>query len=515
MKKALILLIYEDYMALEEARVLYDEGYDIYIVGCDYSFGICEINPHACKTFCRLCHYTMIKKVNELLRMDKKRFHYVSLKRIISDDIRKNSLNISFDYNNVQELKDLKYKGVDIGYGAFSSYVSYTRNVMPDFNKYLKNYIDYSMRAELRMTDSLTDYIKTLHPDKVVFFSGRYVNVKPLLNIAMNNKIDYIATERVVGEKPNGSKYHQILKIAFYNMLPHSINAKYLLINKIWAEEDEKLKYAEGKRFFENKRHSKPAGDVIYTKNQNEGELPFGFDVKKRNISIFNSSEDEFYAISKEFDEASLYPNQYIALKTLFEHYKDNSNMHFYLRIHPNLASVPYKSHTMLYSLKYENVTILPPNSTVSSYALMDKSEKVIVFNSTMGVESSYWGKVVIALSKCVYTPFDIVYTPENERELFALIDDKNLRTKEHPIENWLKLGYAFLGYGGKKYKYYNPFFRHITDPIFSKKMGVNSLFTLLGSDVLLAYVSGGIKYMSYFGLIGKFSRKYIDKANK
>lgn len=514
MKKALILLIYNDYMELEEGMALHENGWDIYFVGCDRLFGICELNPHACQTFCRICNHSMRKKMSELIKQDSERYHYVPLRQLISKDIREKSLRVDFKYNNVQELKDLKYNGVDIGYGAFSSFVSYTRNVMPEFNESFRSYIDYSMRAEIRMTDALARYVEAIQPDKIVLFNGRFVNVKALLNIAQNKKIDFIVTERITGKKIEGTKYYRMLKNNFENNIPHSFSALYNLINKTWEEGDSN-KYEEGKKFFENRKQSKPAGDTVYTKNQNEGELPVGFDTTKRNIAIFNSSEDEFFSINKEFDNATLFPNQYIALKTIFDHYKNDNKIHFYLRIHPNLASVPYKSHTLLYTLKYSNVTILPPKSTVSSYALMDNCEKIIVFNSTMGVESSYWGKAVIALSKCLYTSFNIVYTPQNEKELFDLIDNINLKRIDQPIENWLKIGYYSMGHNGKEYQLLNPMFRHVTDPIFKKQMGVNSLFTLLGSDALLAYLEGGIKYLSYYGLIGKFSQKYIDKANK
>jgi hypothetical protein len=94
-------------------------------------------------------------------------------------------------------------------------------------------------------------------------------------------------------------------------------------------------------------------------------------------------------------------------------------DLHFYLRIHPNLKGVTHRDHMDLYQLKqYPNITIIPPESMVSTYALMDACEKVVTFGSTTGVEASYWGKPSILVGRSYYEMLDACYHVKSKEEL-------------------------------------------------------------------------------------------------
>lgn len=501
-KKALVFLGYQDYMNLNQAFEYHLRGYQIYLVGCDSSARICHDNFGASKAKCRFCHYIMRNKVAPFLkRYD---WSYISLSDLITKKMIDNARSIHFDYNNVQELKNIKYKGVDIGYGAYSSFVTYTRNIMPTFNDYFKEYIDLSLACQISETDAFFQYIDNIKPEIIVLFNGRTSFVKPLCCIAMNSGLNYIVTERM-------AKGDVVLQNDFYNTIPHSYSSLTRKIDENWnraGNEKENI----GKLFFENRKNSKPAGDKVYTINQRKGQLPEGFDVTKRNITIFNSSEDEYCAIGKDFDDECLFTNQYTALQTIFDHYKNDSSVHFYLRIHPNLAKVPYKNHTLLYDLKYENVTIIPPLDSVSSYTLMEKSEKVIVFLSTMGLESSYWGKPVIALNRTEYSDQNIVYLPKSEEELYKLIDDKALKNIQQPKENWYKIAVFYMGYGFTQHKFFPTYKKHMKI-LFNKEITYSTGFSLFGSEKLQAFVDYLLNVFSSRGICARFNGRYMKKT--
>lgn len=505
-KKCLVFVGRNDYMALEAATDKVEEGYEIWFVGCDNCAGICHEGNFNSKIFCNFCTYTMRKQIKAFMKMHRDT-HYVKLSNLITIESKKRSVQAEFNYENVKELKTIIYKGVDIGYGAFSNFVSQTRNVMPSFNSYFKEYINTILREEMLITDALMALNERELFDFVIFHNGRFPNYKPAYCIARDKGIDYIATE--VRTK-DYIKYRNF----FYNSLPHSFEAINDKIEKGWAKGNED-KYTIGKMFFENKYQSKPAGDKIYTKDQHVGELPSGFDKTKFNIAIFNSSEDEFFAINKEFDDAVLFPNQYIALKTIFDYFKDDDSIHFYLRIHPNLASVPYKSHTMLYDLKYDNVTIIPAKDTVSSYALMDASNTIVVFNSTMGMECSYWGKPVIALSRGFYTYQDITYNPKSEEEALSLINDRHLVKKEKPIENWLKVAYYFMGYGYDEFIHYPTKDYMLPLKPFKGSYRVLTIFKYLGSSRLQGLIQKCLEVMTRSNFSKKFNAKKLAENTK
>ncbi len=505
MKKCLVFVGRNDYMALEAAVDKVKEGYEIFFVGCDHSAGICHEGNFNSKVFCGFCSYTMSKQIYAFIKQYPNT-HYIKLTNLITKESRNNSEKAVFKYENVNELKAITYKGVDIGYGAFSNFVSETRNVMPSFNNYFKEYINLILRSEMLITDALLALHEREHFDFIVFHNGRFPNYKPAFCIARNNKINYIATEVK-------TKDHIKYRNFFYNDLPHSFSAINEKIEKGWEKGSED-KYVIGKTFFENRYHSKPAGDKVYTKDQHAGELPACFDNTKFNIVIFNSSEDEFFAVSKEFDEAVLFPNQYIALKTIFDYFKNDESIHFYLRIHPNLASVPYKSHMMLYDLKYDNVTIIPPKDTISSYALMEACDNIVVFNSTMGLECSYWGKPVVALSRGFYTFQDITYYPKTVEEALQLIGDRRLLKKEKPIENWFKVAYYFMGYGFDEFVHYPTKDFMLTLP-FKGSYRVLTVFKFMGSCKMQGLIQKFLEVTSRIGWGKKFNAKKLAEKTK
>lgn len=498
MKKALFFISNNDYMALDEAIEKCQNGYDIYFVLCDSSVRGCNVCRACDKATCKLCAYTMKKLIRPLLKTNHA-YHMEMMANLITSDIKRQAEDFSFDYHDVKSLKTITFHGVEIGYGAFSTFVTYTRNVMPTFNETLKDYLDALMRAEVRETLALEKYVFQLKPDLIVFHNGRFANLKPLLNIAKNNKIDYIVTEQ--WNLPGGI----VKRNFFFNDIPHSYEAYVKKFEIAWKNAGDKG--AEiGKAFYENRRFAKYAGDTIYTKDQKKDLLPENFDSNKRNISIFNSSEDEFFAVSKEWDESVLYPNQYIALKTIFEHYKDDNTVHFYLRIHPNLKNVPWKSHTLLYQLEYPNVTIIPPSSPISSYALMDKSEKVIVFNSTMGLESTYWGKPVIALNRCTYSLLHQVYEPQNENEMYDMIDNVDL-TPLRDETNCFKAACYYMGYAAEDYRHFQ-----VSSYRIKHNIEVIPILKLFGSPVLYAYTR---RLLSRISTIVGSGRRFKNLAER
>ena len=117
-------------------------------------------------------------------------------------------------------------------------------------------------------------------------------------------------------------------------------------------------------------------------------------------------------------------------------------NAHVYLRIHPNLKGLQASYHTDLYKLQNSRLTVIPPESPISSYALMDMADKVLVMGSTMGAESCFWGKPVINLHKSEYYYLNVGYNPQTREELVQMLGE-DLTPK--PKDGALKYGYYYM----------------------------------------------------------------------
>ena len=436
MSKVLIYIGSHDNNCINAALERLERGDDVLVIRCDRSTGICRHNMFGSQLECRYCEY-----VNNSLwekRMIKEGARVKGLKDLITKEDRTLADALPLDYNNVDELKAITYNGIEVGFGAFSTYATLTRNVMPEFTDEFKGYVNFMIRREIAMILAIERELVAFKPEVVILHNGRFAEFKPILGLTLKYKIPYITTEEIYY---NGV----MLKNNFDNAVVHSVEANYQKVIKNWdkGEEPEDRKKAIAEAFYNNRVKGIAAGDKVYTSNQVKGQLPEGFDESVENISIFNSSEDEFCSVSSEFDKNMLFKNQYIALKTIFEHYKDDKTKHFYLRIHPNLMNVPYRSHMALYELHYDNVTVIPADSSIDSYVLMFHSDKIITFNSTMSIESTYWGKPVIALNRYIWNLMGVVYSPKNEEELWGYIDTSNLACLKN--ENVYKFPYRIL----------------------------------------------------------------------
>lgn len=489
MKRILIFSACNDFNAIELAIELIEQGNKVYFLQCDSFQCVCQHNILGNPIMCLHCKNAMSDNIRKLDIIKNADVNFLS--DIITPDNIREAENFSIDFNSVKDIKNLSYNGAEVGYGAFSSYVTSSRNVMPDITPDLKKYLSFLIKKEVAILHSLERLHAKENFDTIVLHNGRFAQFKPFLEFARLNNIKYICTEQWMVEG-------KLLKDIFYNDIPQSIHYVADNILKNWEKGDPKNRNEIGKSFFEKRKKGIPAGDKVYIKDQRSGEMPENWDDSVENITIFNSSEDEFLAVNKDYDSYLMFPNQYIALATIFEHYKEDTTKHFYLRIHPNLKNVPYKSHLALYELKYDNVTIIPADSTISSYTLLDNSDKIIIFNSTMGVEAEYWGKPVIALTKYFYWVLNMLYYPKNVDEVWELIDDKFLPAKKS--ENLIKYGYWLLHPNYPEisrvpYKYVKFRFmgREFTNYSIMKFLGSYNL------DTLFERVMNRIKFISKF----------------
>ena len=120
-----------------------------------------------------------------------------------------------------------------------------------------------------------------------------------------------------------------------------------------------------------------------YTKDQNTELLPSSWDYDKKNIAIYNTTENEFASIDYSW-ELPFYKNQIDGIKRIVNSvYEQNKEIVFYLRIHPNYAHTNDPSVKEIYKIDSPNLKIINANSKISTYKLMDNVSTVITFIST------------------------------------------------------------------------------------------------------------------------------------
>lgn len=437
-------------VVLDYAKDLALKGNDITLVYCEGSpINTCHLNMTSNNKICRYCN--LYKK--NLFQLLPKSIKLLSLTEY-TNSIQN---NYPLYFNSIDELKSLEYKHVGIGYAALSTYLTLSRNLFPELNSEFKLYISKLLKTCCQYTDAVEQIITDTSPDIIACYNSRFIYARPIIDMACYYDIKHISYETAYDSHGNRMKIS-------YNTTPHNVDENTEKIEQLWASDRisrmEKIEMAE--QFFYKRKNSIYTGDKLYVKEQCMGQLPTNWNTQEHNVLILNSSEDEFAALGEEFENKSLFHSQYEAIEFMINRYKEEKNIHFYLRVHPNLKKITYQYHIGLYSLFNDsnNFTIIPADSTISTYSLIDHCDKVIVFGSTTGPEAVYWGKPTILLSYCLYSKLNICYIPKNIFEMDQLIKDTKLPAKDKI--GALKYGYFRLNDEYDAYLYYKHQIKHI-----------------------------------------------------
>jgi len=483
---------------LEECEKLNAQGHSVTFAYCDGVNNTCfkniNSNPAICKA-CQLGYKFSLTKLSPEIDC-------FPLKLV------KNNLVHKYIYNNIEEFKKIKYKGVFVGYSILSTYISFTRNPDLELDDNVRKYLNHLINQTCTLVDSAYNLIDKVSPDVICIFNGRFFETKPFFDIGKSKKIEIIINE-VIG---SGSEDDPFKITNFINSMPHDISYLRKKVINTWnlSKDSEEEKVKIGESFYINKRKSLKTGLVNYTKNQESGKLPNKWDETKKNIVIFNSSEDEFASIGKEFDSYALFNSQIEGINFIMSNCKLN-NSHFYLRIHPNLTNINHSYHTDLLKLdkKYSNLTVIRANDNISTYTLIDNAWKVVVFGSTVGIESTFWRKPSILLAGSMYHDLNALYKPKSENHLLKL-----LKEELTALDNYKAIQFGFFimnrDFGSNTSKYFDLSLKKYT--FFGFEFTQPKYMSFLGSNLLIKLIH--LVYIKVFTRLIKDRFRFPKKIN-
>ncbi len=410
-----------------------DEGNQLHVLKCAKVLEACMFNEHHGMLQCAKCQsraYHGLKKIG----VPKENIHDLKYLNEVEQ------LKIP-DFKILDDLLAYEYEGIKIGRGVASSIITQTRDFELNSEKYGER-IEKNIRMAVNVYLNFKHYLKALKIDKLLIFNGRFAEKRPVVEIAEQLNIPYVVHER----GGTLSKY-----ILYYNSTPFSFEYNYKEINRYWEEADHDYRQTKADEWYMQRRKGIPQNWYVYINDQQKNALPDNFDPNKRNIAIFNTSEDECKAL--EGWENPYFEDQNEGVRYMAEQFARRPDVHFYLRVHPNLGEVENSQVKGIKELNFPNLTVLPPDSEVDSYALMDTCAATITFGSTMGIEATYWNKPSILVGQSTYKILGSVYIPENKEHLLEMIDQIN-----EPMPKLGTLQYAFWNATkGIDFKYYEP----------------------------------------------------------
>jgi hypothetical protein len=367
--------------------------------------------------------------------------------------VKKHTINISKysekinipKLSSIDDLKGYEVDGINHGMEAASTVISALRNPRPDMDEH-RDLVERSLFTAIASYRAAIEYIEEIQPDRCYVLNGRRASQMSFVRAAWEKDKKLYTFE--VGHDAN--KYILIEDTYF-----HDLDNKKREIEEYWSDNtpfEKKKELAD--QFFRDRRYG--SGDKFleaqFKEGQESGTLPESFDEGQRNIVIFNSSEDEFAAV--EGYENPVYENQVVGMQRIIEDSNLDDDIHIYLRVHPNLKDVENYQTRAIENLESDNLSVIPADSNVDSYGLMESCQKVLTFGSAMSIESAYAGKPSILVGREPYEDLKSCYTPDSHKEVVNLLNKKGLSTRKKI--GAIKYGYYIVS-RDIEYEIYNP----------------------------------------------------------
>lgn len=420
---------------LELALRHLEAGDEVHFLYCDRELHGCDTNPTREPNLCRYCRSKLDRGI-EVIGLEASRVHRLQLERHFPRAMQLPR------FESLQQLMEYRHGEVDVGAAVASSLVSRLREPDPPVAE-LVDEVQESVRTAIALYEATRQAIQRLQPDLFLVFNGRFASVRPALRAAMALGIPYRVHER------GGSKERFV---SVEGATPHDIEHAKREILDLWTSEgaSSKEKTRVARRWYEERREGKDQGWFAFTRAQERGRLPDGFRPDRRNLVIYNSSEDEYVAV--EGWENPLFSSQARALDFVLRA-SAGCDLDVYLRSHPNLKGRRNSQTRALASLRGPNLTVIPPETPVDTYALMDAATAVLTFGSTIGIEAVYWKRPSILVGRSFYEGLGGCYRPEGVEDL-----ERWLRELPPPRPPERALPYAYWAQRrGEPYRYYEP----------------------------------------------------------
>ncbi|WP_291721719.1 hypothetical protein [Bernardetia sp.] len=421
-----------------------EKGHNVKVIVCDAQLHSCFI-PHLLqenqnkapfkdKSTCTECQFKWLSVLKNDVGVKKE--DIISLK-----PFPKNIALPSFKSHD--EIRNHQYQDINIGVGILSTLISLSRNVDVDIVEYRPS-LEAIYKNAISAVETMNS-LKDFAPDKVYIYNGRLAERRAVVEFCKLYNIDYDTWEVAQSLQ----HYYLVNKTLPHNPKPFALEAIERFYDNTSISQETKTEI--GHQWYNTKRYGhyedKP-NDINYGKlMQNTDISSLQIDKSKTNVALFVSSEDEIASLGKD-----IWPFEYRqteSIQKIISYFdaKDDNNVHLYLRIHPNLRGLDNAETKKLKSLKGNCLTVIPSESPLNSYALLDECDKIVCFSSTIGIEATYWQKPSILFGTSAYKHIDnSIHIANTIEEVCQLIEDKNLSPKS--IEAALIYAYGLLNRG-------------------------------------------------------------------
>ncbi len=364
-------------LALARAKELQDEGHQVTLAYCADTGGVCCANYVGNPLTCLICQ----------------------------EGIRRTAKNLGLEAVPLKPAADQEepislQQRQGLAEGVLSDLISKFRLLPEDIRKV--GILQWIKRryycSSLKLLQATKQLIRELRPDRIETLNGRLACTKYCVLAAQEANLSFNTLERNLQQQP----------IIYYGHTPFDRSE---LQQRILTHPAD-FQLAEA--FFQNWRspkHNRFAGQQAQAFSPPN---PLGFQKK---ITFFLSSQDEFASLGREWKSPFVDAQVIAAASQKYPHY------FFCVRFHPNQADIGSDIISPFDNIaQQENVQVYYPEDPANTYDLIDWSDVVVTFGSTVTVEACWQGKATVMLGPSRYDQLDVAETPKTLEEFLELL---------------------------------------------------------------------------------------------
>lgn len=382
-------------------------GDEVAVLFCDASLEACDANPKRDLPHCLVC-MGMRQSAVELLSSPIRSLPLISP----GATARLRSLSLP-QFTSLAQLREYDWEGLSVGQDIYASLITATGSAVFCPSKHA-GLVRKTIRDFVGGYLTAVEYLEKDGYDLIYVFNGRFASAKAWIRACEKTRTDYMTHERL-------GMPDRVLQIK--NETVHGALKWGPEINDFWLKnrtDPDVLREAHD--FFEERPQGRLTGWFSLVSAQDRTSLPETWDAGKRNMVIFSSSMSEFAGLPDYFEGAAFHDQRQAYLDLASSLQDACANIHLFLRVHPNSRHDAFRWWEDAEFGMLENLTVIPPESAISSYELLQRCEKVVVFITTMGIEATFWGKPSIVLSNAMYSGIGAAYEPRSLEEACEML---------------------------------------------------------------------------------------------
>lgn len=425
---------------LEIAQRHLDLGDEVELVVCDAELPSCQLNPAHETQRCIQCVSRNLQGAAQLSA----KVPVLGLRAALTPEDHAALAGLPAQFATQEELRAFRFENFDAGLAALSSLIDFARSPRLDTARHA-GLVQQTLRGAVLSFLALKRILAARRPDRAYIYNGRWGMVRSAVRACEAAGVPWWTHER-------GSDFR---KFALYaGVLPHDKADFQRQALGAWrdaATQPDSRALAE--RFFSERRQRVEKTWFSYTKQQEQGRVPADWPRAARRIVFFTTSEFEYAAIADD-TAGRIYPSQRAGARRIAQHLAQaDAEAHLWVRVHPNDKGAETTRAWTDAVAGLANVTLILPEATIDSYALLDGADRVLTFGSTMGIEATFWGRAAICADHSFYGGNDAIYDAASEAELLDLLTRRGLPPK--PREQVLPFGY-YLNAFGEEFRHFS-----------------------------------------------------------